>query len=238
MKKDNQPVAQSYVFDNVAPTRFEREVVAPKNGFVDDFNPDITGYPAHASELYVLDQQLDTHIKTLTSDLEVLHKQLEDKKELLQTQGATQDDVTQVERSIFEKEQELAQANQQKEVGKVTSPYDFTLRYAKVHNGDQVVKGQALLEGYDSDTVGINLTLPPNVNDFSRMIFKINEQPVIVENVNWSLDPMNENAQVSFVAHSSSPYLWAMSMLNWTYYLTLWVFSLLARSMGLKLYLR
>ncbi len=65
--------------------------------------------------------------------------------------------------------------------------------------------GDVLLECFDRDTARINLTLPASVNYFGRMSLKIDGKPVTVEKADWSLDPLQKNAQVSFVVISGTP---------------------------------
>ncbi|MEI7998742.1 MAG: hypothetical protein WCH62_04475, partial [Candidatus Omnitrophota bacterium] len=90
---------------------------------------------------------------------------------------------------------------------KVTAPSHLTVKGEQlVINGMNVGKGSVLFNYYDNQRMRLNLSVPPNVNSFTKVKMTVDGNLVgNVTDVLWDLNPQQKDAHVSLIANVASP---------------------------------
>ncbi len=186
----------------VSVTALEDNILAGSDGVITGLNPDKKHYLAGEEICSIMNLELEKRIEKLTSQKEIITKRLTELKGLYAQQAATLQELVKVQQEKEEINQQLDKASQEKEAAVVIAADDMTVDGDwLVALGQQVAKNDRLARYYDNQRLQVSFKLPLDVNYFNRIKnFKINGVPAkSIMNIDWSLDPLQQKAQLKFV---------------------------------------
>ena len=198
------PAVAYSISDSLTPFFTESSVMSKQTGFVNELVRTNTIYREGKPVLYIVNQALETRIKSLTAAVKTNQDNLSHWQDLFDQQLASAQELSLAQQRLAGASADLAEALQEKTAGQVVAPYDLKIKSMALKDGMTVANGQVLFTDYDLQRVSFILEVPPSLSPSRFENFSINGNPVkSIVSIEKRLDPQEKNAQWIVVVEPS-----------------------------------